>query len=69
MARLYVLGSGIYSQRFIEALAMAGKMNIIQPKEVSDMLKTKKQSEVIEYMEGLIAAHAPAYRARRQSNA
>lgn len=60
---MYVLKSGLYTQRFIEALAMAGHLKLVTTSEVNDMLKTKKQSEIITHLEELIKANSPRYKA------
>ena len=62
---MYVFKSGIYTPRFIEALAMAGHLNLVTTSEVNAMLKDKKQSDIVTYLEALIQANAPKYRAKR----
>lgn len=62
---MYVFKSGIYTQRFVEALAMAGFLKLVTTGEVNAMLKEKKQSEIVDYLESLIRANAPKYKARR----
>ena len=44
---------------------MAGFLKLVTTAEVNAMLKTKKQSEIVDYLEALIKANAPKYKATR----
>lgn len=44
---------------------MAGFLKLVTTGEVNAMLKEKKQSEIVDYLESLIRANAPKYKARR----
>jgi hypothetical protein len=44
---------------------MAGFLKLVTTAEINAMLKEKKQSEIVQYLEDLIRANAPRYRPKR----
>ena len=64
-----ILKAGVYSVRFIEALAMSFHLNLITSHEFVELQAKTGQKDMCIYLEGLIRANAPKFRADREATA
>lgn len=66
---VYLVKSGLYSQVFLENLAMCVHLELVSPAELRIMQSKMSTTAIEKHLGEIILANAPAYRARAERQA